>query len=504
MSLQRRSILALPAVVAAASLARPAAAQGAGVLRIAVGGSLRTLDVTKTTTGEEYIYDVLVFSGLTRIREDQTIEPDLAESWTYSEDLRNWTFRLRQGVKFHNGREMTSQDVVATYRRILDPETGCAARSNYEMIEGMEAPDAHTVVFRLSYPYGGFADILADRQAKIVPHDGFDALATQPVGTGPFMFRSYTPGDRLVLVKNPNYFEPGRPKLEGVEIRIMPEMAVRVAALQAGDIDVVWDLGPENIRALKEVAAVRVESIPTATWDAAILNNAIKPFDDARVRRAFHMAAPKQDVVQLVLFGEGAPTHSPIPPNHPFFNKEVPFQSKADVAGAKALLAQAGYPRGIKLPIIVPVGRPLRDRLGVTLQQLLRPAGFELEVQRVPYARYSAEVSGKAPLFIDGYFARPTVDTATYPFLHSKGSWNERLWHYNDPRMDKALEAARLTGDPEQQKKHYLEMQAVLADNPVSYFSYTMNFACGYRGNVKGVATHPLRWFDLRDTTMAA
>jgi peptide/nickel transport system substrate-binding protein len=368
----------------------------------------------------------------------------------------------------------------------------------------MEAPDNHTVVFKLAYPYGGFADILADRQAKIVPHDGFDSLATQPVGTGPFMFRSYTPGDRLVLVKNPNYFEPGKPKLAGIEIRIMPEMAVRVAALQAGDIDIVWDLGPENIRALKEVSAVRVESIPTATWDAAILNNAIKPFDDPRVRRAFHMAAPKQDVVQLVLFGEGAPTHSPIPPNHPFFNKDVPFQPKADVAGARALLAQAGYPRGIKLPIIVPVGRPLRDRLGVTLQQLLRPAGFELEVQRVPYARYSAEVSGKAPLFVDGYFARPTVDTATYPFLHSKGSWNERLWHYNDPRMDAALEAARLTGDPDKQKQHYLEMQAVLADNPVSYFAYTMNFACGYRNTVKGVATHPLRWFDLRDTTLAA
>lgn len=505
MPLMRRDILAIPAIIAAASLSRPAGAQaGGGTLRIVVGSSMRFLDVHKTTTGEEYIYDILVFNGLTRMREDMQIEPDLAESWTYSEDLKTWTFRLRRGVKFHGGREMVADDVIANFRRIMDPETASAARSNYDMIAGMDAPDAHTVVFNLSYPYGGFADILSDRQAKIVPRDAFDTQATQPIGTGPFMFRSYTPGDRMLLARNPDYFEPGKPRLDGVEIRIMPEMAVRVAALQAGDIDVVWDLGPENVRALRDNRAVRVESIATSTWDGAILNNQTGPFSDVRVRQALHLAVPKADVVELVLFGEGAPTLSPIPPTHPFFAGDVPIPARADVAGARRLLAQAGHARGIRVPIVIPVGRPLRERLGVALQQLGRPAGFEFEVQRVPYARYSAEVSGKAPIYIDGFFARPTVDTALYPFLHSRGSWNTRLWHYNEPRVDAALEAARLTGDTAQQRTHYQTMQRVLAENPASFFAYTMNFACGYRTAVRDVATHPMRWFDLRSATVAS
>ncbi|HYF06865.1 MAG TPA: ABC transporter substrate-binding protein, partial [Acetobacteraceae bacterium] len=346
-------------------------------------------------------------------------------------------------------------------------------------------------------PYGGFADILSDRQVKIVPADRIEELATRPIGTGPFQFRSYTPGDRLVMGRFAEYWE-GAPRFEAVELRILPEMAVRIAALQAGDLDIVWDLGPENIRQLREARNIRVESVATASWDGAIMNNSIAPFNDVRVRRAFHMAVPKADVVEAVLFGEGRPTISPIPPGHPFFAGDVRLPERADPQGARRLLREAGHPNGVRVPLVIPVGRPVRERLGVTLQQLARPSGFEIEIQRVPFGRYAAEVAGKAPFYIDGYFARPTVDTATYPFLHSRGSWNERLWLYNEPRVDRALEAARLTGDPERQKPHYLEMQRVMAENPPGYIAYAVNFACAYRNAVQEVKTHPMRWFDLR------
>ena len=146
----------------------------------------------------------------------------------------------------------------------------------------------------------------------------------------------------------------------------------------------------------------------------------------------------------------------------------------------------------------------MRERLGVTIQQLARPAGFQFEIQRVPYARYSAEVSGKAPISMNGFFARPTVDSAMFPFLHSQGSWNPRLWNYSEPRIDAALEAARLTGDVEAQKGYYQTVQKVLAENPASYFAYTANFACAYRAKVQNVSTHPMRWFDLRSAVVSA
>ncbi len=501
MLILRRATLALPALLTA--IPGVASAQSGGVLRIAMSANLRNLDPAKVTIGEEFAHVVFVFNGLTRMRIDQSIEPELAESWTFSPDLKTWEFKLRRGVLFHHGREMVANDVITTYRRILDPATGAVSRTNYDMIQSMEAPDPHTVIFKLSYPYGGFADILSDRQVKIIPADRIDDLATNPIGTGPFMFRSYAPGDRIIYARNPNSWEAAT-KLDGVEMRILPEMSVRIAAIQAGDLDVVWDLGPENIRALREARNVRVESVDTASWDGAILNNSIAPFNDVRVRRALNLAVAKADVAEAVLFGEGSPTHSPIAPNHPFFASDIPFPARPDVATARRLLREAGHTGNLRVPLVIPVGRPVRERLGVTLQQMARPAGFEFEIQRVPFSRYSAEVAGKAPAYIDGYFARPTIDTATFPFLHSRGSQNERLWLYNEPRVDAALEAARLTGDVNVQKTHYVAMQRAMVDNPPGYIAYAQKFACAYRNSVRDVQTHPMSWFDLRATFLSS
>ena len=495
MTIRRRTLLG--AALAAPALHAARAAPG-NVLRIAIGTSPNTLDPMLTTIGDEYIYDVLVFNGLTRIREDLKLEGDLAEKWTVSDDTKTWTFTLRPGVKFHNGTVLIADDVVAFFRRMMDPATTAPARSQYDMIQTVTAPDAATVVFTLSIPYGGFADILGDRQVKITPR-GIDAAKT-PIGTGPFKFVSYTPGDRLVMTKNPDYFEAGLPKLDGVELRVIPEMSVKVAALQAGDIDVIWDLPLDQVKDLSTNAALRVDSVPTASWDGAVMNNLIPPFNDKRVRQAFHLAVDKADVVDLTLFGQGVPTISPIPPSHPFYAKNLAIP-KTDPAASKKLLAAAGYPQGVKVTIVAPVGRPVRERLAVTLQQLAKPGGFDLQVQRMPYSNFAAEVSGKAPLYIDGFFGRPTIDTSVYAFLRSKGSWNERLWHYSNAAVDTSLDAARLTADLDAQKKAYVAFQTALVDDPASFFAYAVNFACAYRKGVN-VQTHPMRWFDLRHATM--
>jgi peptide/nickel transport system substrate-binding protein len=496
MTIRRRALLGAALAVPALQAVR--AAPG-NVLRIGIGTSPNTLDPLLTTIGDEYIYDCLVFSGLTRIRDDLTLEGDLAERWSSSDDIKTWTFKLRSGVKFHNGAPLVADDVVALFHRLMDPAVTAPSRSQYDMIDTVSAPDPGTVVFTLSIPYGGFADILADRQVKITPR-GTDAAKT-PIGTGPFKFVSFAPGDRLILAKNPDYFEPGLPKLDGVELRVIPEMSVKLAALQAGDIDVVWDLPLDQVKALSGNAAVRVDSVPTSSWDGAIMNNLIPPFNDKRVRQAFHLAVDKADVVELTLFGQGVETISPIPPSHPYYAKDIAVP-KADPAAAKKLLAEAGYPQGVKVTIAAPVGRPVRERLAVTLQQLAKPGGFDLQVQRVPYSNFAAEVSGKAPLYIDGFFGRPTIDTSVYAFLRSKGSWNDRLWHYSNADVDKSLDAARLSADPVVQKQQYIDFQSALVADPASFFAYAVNFACAYRKGVN-VQTHPMRWFDLRTATIS-
>jgi peptide/nickel transport system substrate-binding protein len=500
MKLTRRGILRGTVILAAEPVWPSSANADQGMLSVAISTSIAALDPMKTVSGDEYIYNNLVFNGLTRIREDLTTQPDLAEQWEHSDDLKRWTFHLRQGVKFHNGRELVAEDVIAFFKRIMDPANAAPSRTNYTMIANVSALDFHTVTFELSYPYGGFADILADRQAKITPRDLADDLSHKPIGTGPFMFQSYTPGDRMILVKNPDYFEKGLPKLDGVVLRIIPEPSVKAAALKSGDIDIIWNLQLDQVKTLSSDPNLHVESVATGSWDAAIMNNLIPPFNDLRVRRAFHLAVDKHDVVDLVLFGEGAPTISPIPPISPLFANDIVIP-KADPLAARKLLAQAGYPNGLNVLLILPEGRAQRERLGVALQQLAKPAGFDISVKRIPMSSYSAEISGKAPFYIDGYFARPTVDTSIYPFLHSGGSWNETLWHYKNVDVDAALDAARQTADNGKQKVAYVAMQHALNDDPAGFFAYSVNYACAYRKSVQNVKTHPMMWIDLRYAT---
>lgn len=483
----------------ALGLATPALAQG--TLRVAVGTTITQLDPALTTIGDEYIYVHLVFNGLTRIERDLTVKPDLAVSWTASEDLKTWTFKLREGVKWHHGRTLDAEDVVATMQRILDPATGSRARANLSMVTKVEAVDPLTVRFTLDIPYAGFQDIFGERQLRILAKDKLAEVKTTPTGTGPFMVKSWAPGDRMELVKNPSYYEQGLPKLDGVTIRIVPEPAARLAALDSGAIDIVWNLPYESVEKYKNHAAARADAVATATWDGVIMNNARPPFNDVRVRQALAATIDKDALVELVLFGQGAPTHSPIPPSHPYFNKALPI-AKPDIAKAKKLLADAGLPNGFDVTMQVPMEREQRVRLGVAVRDMARAAGIRINVERVPFASYTANVSGKAQLFVDGYFARPTIDTALYPFYHSEGSWNKQLWLYKDARIDALLDTSRKTNDDAKRKEIFDQFQKIVDETVTSVIAYSALHVNGVRKDVEGFQSTPMQWLELKSVTL--
>ena len=488
----------LSAVFLAGSLAAAGPALAQSELIVTMNSNPNHLWPAKATIGEEYNLAVLMYNGLVKINENLEFEPDLAESWEVNDDATEWTFKLKEGVKFHNGEEMTSEDVIATFELIADPETASRASSHTDLIEKMEAPDDYTVVFTLKQPYAGWADLMIERQLKIVPTGRTpEELANEPTGTGPFMFESYQPGDKVVLVKNPDYFEEGLPKSDRLELRIMPEDAAKIAALKAGDVDLVWNLPLEAIEELESIPGIVVDQKATATWDGFVLNNENPPFNDVRVRQAVAKAIDKNALVDFAVFGHGAATHSPIPPTHKYFNKDIGFET--DIEGAKALLAEAGYPDGFDITIHAPVGRPTRERSAVAIQQMLKPIGINASVERVPYNRYGATVSGQAPFYMDGYFARPTLDTSTYPWFHSTGSWNTRMWHYSSEKMDAMLDKARKTTDEAELRDLYSEMQQILVDEVPGVIMYSMNFVTAYTDKLKGYETHPYLWMDLSE-----
>jgi peptide/nickel transport system substrate-binding protein len=498
--MRNRLIRSTAVAVLAAGLFAAPFAQAKGILRATISTSLNQLDPARHTIGDEYIYGVLVFGGLVAIDENLKYRGELAEKWDVSEDLKTWTFHLRKGVKFHHGKDFGSDDVIATFKHIADPATGSSGRTYTDLIDSYEAPDKNTVRFKLKVPYAGFAELMVERQLKIVAADRIDKLSTDPSGTGPFKFKSFTPGDKLELVKNPNYYEKGLPKLDGVVFRIMPENAARVAAMEAGDIDLMWNVPLESIDKMKENQKITVDEVPTSTWDGIVMGNTTKPFDDVRVRRAVLLALDKTQLAAFSVFGHGVPTHTPISPRHPYFNKQLSL--KQDIPQAKKLLAEAGYPNGFKIVLHTPVGRPTRERMGVAVQAMLRQVGIEVEVQRMPYNRFQTEVSGKAPFYMDGYFTRPSIDSSTYPWYHSTGSWNERMWHFSSKRIDEVLDKARVTKDEKELAKLYQQFQAYAIEDVPGVIAYVMNFANAYKKSVKGFRTHPYLWMDLRNTTM--
>lgn len=449
---------------------------------------------------EDYNFGMLVYNGLVGINEKLQLVPELAESWSSDASGKQWTFKLRPGVKFSDGKPFVAADVTHTFALLADPALASRARSTAEMVDHIETPDDHTVKFVLKEPYGAWPNMLIERQLKIVP-DGHSAedLMKKPVGTGPFMLESYTPGDRLVVKKNPNYWEPGLPKLDKVTLRIIPEDAAKVAALSAGDVDILWNVPLESIKELKALSNIVVDEAATSTWDGFVLNNEVKPFSDVRVRRAFELAVDKQQLVQFALFGSGAPTHTPVPPNSAAFNKDISF--KPDLDGARKLLAEAGYPKGFAITLNVPVGRPTRERAAVALQQMLKEIGVNVKLERVPYSRWGATIAGKSPFYMDGYLARPTLDTATYPWYHSSGSWNRQMWHFKSERIDEVLDKARLETDPDKQNALYKTFQQYAVEDVPGVVMYTINFVTAYPSSLKGYHTHPYSWMDLRSAS---
>jgi len=183
----------------------------ADVLRVGITSAIDNLDPAKMQATDAYVYAAMVFNGLTYINRNMTVEPDLAERWESSGDLKTWTFYLRKGVKFHHGRELDADDVAMTVKRILDEATGCKIRVNFLIIDKIEVIDRYTIRFKLTIPYAEFPELFGGRQAMIVPRDRIDTLATNPIGTGAFKFKSSAPGDRMELIKNQDYFVKGVP-----------------------------------------------------------------------------------------------------------------------------------------------------------------------------------------------------------------------------------------------------------------------------------------------------
>lgn len=352
----------------------------------AMGG---TLTIASTQDIDNYdphwnqliAYNVLVghniFDYLTRLDANMNIAPALAESWEISDDGTTYTFKLRPGATFHNGRALVADDVVFSFDRLTEQETIYATKM--DPVEAIEAVDDQTVQFTLKAAWAPFLEDVA--AIAIVAEENVDDLSKAPIGSGPFRFVEWLPNDRIVLERNPDYDIEGTPKLDGIEIKILPDYAVALTNLDAGSVDAVYEVPAADADRFNGRDDIVIHS-PDASNSLFLIELSIdkyEPLQNPQVRKALAMTLDKAAIQQNVYFGHGDPQFSSLPQSSWAYIE--PVDIAYDPAAAKEMLAAAGYPDGFDLSIKVISGVAVMENVATIWQNGLAEAGVNLNIE---------------------------------------------------------------------------------------------------------------------------
>jgi peptide/nickel transport system substrate-binding protein len=436
----------------------------------------------------------LFYEGLLRRDEQGRLQPQLAEAWT-AVSPTVYEFKLRRGVTFHNGREMNASDVKYSFERVLDPKTGSPFRALWAAIERLETPDASTVRFHLRQPSAPFLNYLAGPYAyQIVPKEAVEQhgdLNQTAVGTGPFKLVEYVPDSHLKLERHSTYWRKGLPRLDGMTIRIIKDESARLSAIRAGAADVTY-VTAANAPLVKQDRNLRLLEGDNVhfgmTLAQFIPNDSKEPFTDKRVRQAMSLAIDRKEIVDTAVFGSGV-VSGPIPPAmRPW---AIPVSYVVDLDKAKALLREAGHPKGFKATAKVSPQYPLDVANCQIIKSQLQRIGIELEIQLVEWGQFLKEWLGgnyDTVCLTSGPLAEP--DAFTYDYFHSKSPRNRAKFFTGE--LDDLVTQARGATEPEKRRELLAEVQRAVLDLAPVIYLYSGNGFEVHRPHVKGYQANRL------------
>ena len=493
------TLLGGAAIAGAGLRAGSAAAQARNVLKVSFRSALVRLDPAFTISSDEYVATQALYDNLTRLDETLKPMPGLATSWESPDGGKTWLFKLRSGVKFHHGRELDAEDVVFSLRRVLDPTSGSPGRRAIGPIKDVVASGPLEVSITLEGPFADFPAVMSGTFSRIVPRDASGNLNQNPVGSGPFRYKEWIPGQHLQLVRNADYWMPGSPKLSELWLVSYPAQAAEQAALASGETQMMWDVPSSLVPVVSRLPKVRLTEIPSTSFQPIVMRSDRPPFDDPRIRRAVKHAINRDTVMRVVLQGRGVVAQdTPVPPS-----SAMRSDAKApayDVATAKALMKEAGQENGFPVRLFASNERSGCIETAQVIKPMLETIGIRAEIQQVPWDRFNAEVWKKETFFVGNWVGRPTIDEQLYPYFHSTGTWNE--YHYSNPEVDRLLEAARSDLDLENRKSRYARVQEILAFDGPAVIPYFSNYATARASNVEALPVNPLKWVDFRDARL--
>jgi len=495
-SLSRRQLLKAGGLtLGALAVGRRAAAQAPRP-----GGTLVSAQATEATGLDPQLVPALsrsrrsplMYSQLVRFDESMTPHGELAESWETSRDGLAWTFKLRQGVKFHDGQELTSADVKFTFDRLFEKSPG---KSDFVAVDKVEPTGKYAVKFTTKEPFAGMLAALGGFWGFIISEAGvkkYGDLNKAAMGTGPFTFEDWKVEQQLVLKKNPNYFKKGQPYVDELVIRTIPDEANIVAALRTGQIHHAFIEDNKNYNLLKDEKTLTGYRSSRLGYDYLNINATRGPLKDVRVRQAISWAVDRSQVMRVAAAGFGRLT---APATAPMKQWQLPEEVwmryyKPDLERAKKLMAEAGQSAGFTVKCsVIPTFPTMVSGAPVIAAQLKR-IGITMEIENVEYAiwikRWQAHDFDMTLNSTPGY-ADP--DVAFFRALHSTKGQNWNSWSV--PAVDALLEEGRRTMDVKKRKDIYDHVQLAILENVPHLWLYSADLIDFTQANVKGFRQHP-------------
>lgn len=469
-----------------------------GELNFSVSSAPLYIDPAASGSATEYIILRACYNTLFRVNETLELELELVEDYEISDDGLVYTLKLRDGITFHHGKALTSEDVVYTFNRVMDEATASSGAPLFDTVASIEAPDDLTVVFTLSAPNADLLYHFGSTFKYIVPSDIDPAeLNRMASGTGPFKLEVYQPGSQIEMVRNEDYWEDGLPYLDRVRLIQIPEQTGQSAALTGGQTHIFHDVTPQTADQLDQDDSVTVAEIDSPSFQPLSMRTDMEPWDKVEVRQAFKYSIDRDVIVQGVIQGRGSASNDHhVSPVSPFW-VDTGLKTR-DIEKAKELLAQAGYPDGIDVELYASNERPGLVELGTIVQQMAGEAGIRIELQIVPWDVFVADHMYTAGLQATNWFGRASIDETLYPYLKTGARWN--VEKYSNAEVDDLLEEGREVTDPEARKEIYGRVQEIVAEDGAAIIAYHRAYITAYRNEVKGYQPHALRFVDLRTT----
>jgi peptide/nickel transport system substrate-binding protein len=459
-----------------------------------------------------------VYDGLLEYGFDLKPKPALAESWQVSQDGKTVTFKLRKGVKFHDGKPFTSADVQFTIMDVLK-KVHPRGINTFRDVTGVETPDEHTAVFKLSNAAPYMLSALSGYESPILPKHVFSqgdirshANANQPIGTGPFKFVEWRRGELVRLDKNKDYWRKGRPYLDRVVVRFINDETTRTAALESGEAHVAG-FGGVPYSDAKKLAKLPSTEVTTKGYEMIspivelLINTKRAPFDKKEVRQAVAYAVDRQFVIDNIWFGYGKPATGPMSSNFApsgLYTADVKkYQVPDGIERANKLLDEAGLPKkdgGIRFEIvhdITPYG-PEWQRFGEFVQQRLALIGIKASLRYEDVATWLKRTYTDYDFFITSNFLYNLPDPAlgvhraVHGKLIKKGTVFVNGSQWSDPRSDELMDKATIEPDPKKRAEYYHEMQKIVVEASPIVWVFELNFPTVVNKRYKNVITSPL------------